>query len=147
VKAFAGALILVLAAACSREDKADTPVNTTDTGAVTVPAGPGNSATVAGTAAPAITGGPTALGLTVAELDEADIVDANGKDLADVERVVIGPDGQVSQLVIEVDGTEPDLYVTMPLDGLVVVQNGASKDLRTNLTIEQLKALPVATRP
>jgi sporulation protein YlmC with PRC-barrel domain len=87
-----------------------------------------------------------ALGLTERQLRDADIVAANGQELGEVEELVRGPNGAVTQLLIEVEDSNPDHYVHIPLDGLTRVQDGNDWDLRSNATRDQLMALPAVDR-
>ncbi len=83
-----------------------------------------------------------ALGMTEAQLLDADLVSADGADLGDVEMVRRGADGSVSGLVIELDDTNPDRWVEVPMDGLTSVTNGDDMDVQTSMTAEDLAALP-----
>lgn len=85
---------------------------------------------------------PGALGLTEAQLRGADLVDAANKDLGDVEYVVRDAAGAITGLVIEIDDTEPDRFVQIPLDGLEAVHRGDDWDVRSKLTRDALMALP-----
>ncbi len=126
-------MTLVLAAACS-----DDSVPVTQTG------GPANAAATTSPAATVPADRVLAVGLTARQLEDADIVDASGRELGDVERLVTGPGGELTSLIVEVEDSDPDQFVTLPLNGLAVVQNGNDRDLRTNMTWEQLRALPGA---
>ena len=103
-------------------------------------------------AATDLTGGPTgvgaegALGLTEEQLLDADLVDANGNDLGDVEGLVRGADGTIERLLVEIDDTDPDRYVHVPIAGLEAVRDGDDWDLRTTMTREDLMALDSVTR-
>jgi hypothetical protein len=90
--------------------------------------------------------GVVALGLTRSQLEDAEIVDANGVELAEVERIVTDASGAVTALVVEIDDTSPDRYVALPLDGLEVTRDGNDHNLRTTMTREQLLDLPEASR-
>jgi hypothetical protein len=98
------------------------------------------SATVAGPL-------PAALGLTEAQLLDADLVGADGKDLGDVEQVLRDPDNKVDRLLVELDGVGPDRYVHVPITGLKAVVNGNDTDLATPLTKADLAALPEVKLP
>lgn len=95
----------------------------------------------------AIAAGPAiaALGLTEMQLLDADIVDASGKDLGDVEGVLRDANGQVDRLLVKVDDTNPSRMVHVPVAGLATVQDGDDTDLRTSMTKAQLTALPDVT--
>lgn len=93
------------------------------------------SATVAGPL-------PAALGLTEAQLLDADLVGADGKDLGDIEQVLRDRDNKVDRLLVELDGIGPDRYVHVPITGLKPVVNGNDTDLETPLTKADLAALP-----
>ncbi|MHA4835668.1 PRC-barrel domain containing protein [Sphingopyxis sp. MSC1_008] len=93
------------------------------------------SATVAGPL-------PAALGLSEAQLLEADIVGADGKELGDVSQVLRGADDKVDRLLVELDGIGPDRYVHVPVQGLKPVVRGTDTDLETSMTKADLAALP-----
>lgn len=98
------------------------------------------SATVAGPLS-------AALGLTEAQLLDADLVGADGKDLGDVEQVLRDRDNKVDRLLVELDGIGPDRYVHVPITGLKPVVNGNDTDLATPLTKADLAALPEVKLP
>ena len=93
------------------------------------------SATVAGPL-------PAALGLSEAQLLEADIVGADGKELGDVSQVLRGADDKVDRLLVELDGIGPDRNVHVPVQGLKPVVRGTDTDLETSMTKADLAALP-----
>ena len=108
-----------------------------------------NNPAPAATGAPAAAapaGAPGALGLTEAQLRDADLLDASAIDLGDVEYVVRGADGAITGLVVEIEDTNPDRFVEIPLTGLQAVQNGNDWDLRSDLTRDALMALPEVAR-
>ena len=80
------------------------------------------------------------------QLGDADIHDGSGIEIAEVERVITDPSGTGTGLLVEIEDSDPDRYVTIPLDGLIVVQDGDDQDLRSNLTRQQLLAMPTTTR-
>ncbi len=88
-----------------------------------------------------------ALGLTEYELVDADILDQNGVEIAEVEELIRGENGQPEALVVEIEAVDPDRYVTVPLTGLTPVRKGNDVDLSTTMTKEQLAAQPNAPRP
>lgn len=90
---------------------------------------------------------PAALGLTEAQLLDADLVGADGKDLGDVEQVLRDSDNKVDRLLVELDGIGPDRYVHVPITGLKRVVNGNDTDLATPLTKADLAALPEVKLP
>ena len=69
---------------------------------------------------------------------------ADGPDLGDVEQVRRGLDGKIEGLVVEIDDSDPDRFVIVPLDGLTTRPDGDETDVQTTLTREQLAALPDA---
>ncbi len=95
------------------------------------------SAAAAGTAI-------AALGLTEAQLLDADLVGADGRDLGDVEQVRRAADGTVEALVVELENTDPDRYVLVPIAGLTTRPDGDDIDVQTNMTAADLAALPDA---
>ena len=78
------------------------------------------SATVAGPL-------PAALGLSEAQLLDADI---------------LGADDKVDRLLVELDGVGPDRYVHVPVQGLKVVVRGDDTDLQTSMAKAEFDALP-----
>lgn len=98
------------------------------------------SATVAGPV-------PAAFGLTEAQLLNADIVGADGKEVGDVAQVLRAPDGKVDRLLIELEGSNPDRYIHLPVLGLTTVVQGNETDLATTLTKAELHALPEVPLP
>lgn len=98
------------------------------------------SATVAGPM-------PAALGLSEAQLLDADIVDAQGNELGDVTQVLRDADGKVERLLVELDGIGPDRYVHVPVTGRKTVVRGDDSDLQTSMTKSDLEALPEVKLP
>ncbi|OWK29817.1 hypothetical protein [Sphingomonas mucosissima] len=85
-----------------------------------------------------------ALGLSEAQLLDADVVDANGRELGEVEGVTRGDDGQVNHLKVRLENSNPSRVVQVPVANLQPVKPGGETDLSTTLTAEQLAALPDA---
>lgn len=85
-----------------------------------------------------------ALGLTEAQLLEADLVAADGTDLGDVEQVRRDASGVVGGLLVEVEDSNPDRYVVVPIDGLTRTSAGDDVDLSTTMTAAELADLPDA---
>lgn len=85
-----------------------------------------------------------ALGLTERQLLDADLVTADGTDLGDVEQVRRGAGNAIEGLLVDVDNSNPDRYVVVPLTGLTTRKSGTDTDLQTTMTAEQLAALPDA---
>lgn len=84
-----------------------------------------------------------ALGMSRSELEGADIVNAAGDDLGDVESLVIDAGGNVTHLVVDVDVPGDDVKVLLPIDQAQAhVGTNGDKDLRTTLTSQDLVALP-----
>jgi hypothetical protein len=97
-------------------------------------------------ASAAVAGGAiAALGLTEAQLLDADLVTADGTDLGDVEQVRRGADGAVSGLLVEIEKSNPDRYVVVPISGLTTRADGNETDVQTTMTAKDLAALPDAT--
>ena len=89
-------------------------------------------------------GAIAALGLTEAQLLEADIMAADGTDLGDVEQVRRDASGTVDGLLIEVEDSNPDRYVVVPLDGLTTRADGDDMDIQAAMTAAEIEALPDA---
>lgn len=81
---------------------------------------------------------PGALGLTMQQLADADILDASGQDIGEVERVETDAQGNVTMLIVEVDDTEPDVFVQLPLDNLTAVMQGDDYGLQGDLDRDAL---------
>ena len=86
-----------------------------------------------------------ALGMTEAQLLDAELVDADGNELGEIERVSRNAMGTVDGLVVELEGT--DRYVVVPMRNLVAHSDGDDQDVRTTRTAKQLAALPDAKMP
>ena len=87
---------------------------------------------------------PVALGLTERQLLDAEILAADGTELGDVEAVTKDADGNATELLIEVEDSDPDRYVTIPIDGLTVTTRGNDTDLSSEMTMEDSGSLPDA---
>lgn len=85
-----------------------------------------------------------ALGLTEQQLLDADLVTADGTDLGDIEQVRRDASGNVTGLLVELDDSDPDRYVLVPMDGLTTRAEGDDTDVQTTMTAEELAALPDA---
>lgn len=109
--------------------------------------------TAAGTTAPvtetraetAATSTALALGMTRDELEDADLLNPANNDMGDVETLVLDAGGQVTAVVVELEGS--DRRVAVPLDQVTSLRQGDDVDLTTRLTIEELAALPDWTPP
>lgn len=136
------ALPLLFVAACS-DNAPEAPAGTevAANGAVTAPPPMATPAAV-----PSASGPGTAFGLTTRQLEDADLIDATGRDLGDVERVETDASGEVVAVIVEVDDTSPDRYVRMPITRLTAVADGDDWDLRAATTREELMALPQVDR-
>jgi hypothetical protein len=99
--------------------------------------------------ASAVAAGPAevALGLSEAQLLDADLRGPNGVELGDVVQVVRGADGKVDRLLIEIEDSNPDRFVHVPIAGLTTVPRGNDTDLSTTMTRAQLIALPEVKLP
>ena len=85
-----------------------------------------------------------ALGMTEEELLDADLVTADGTDLGDIVAVRRDEAGAVTGLVIELEDTDPDRWVEVPMDGLTTRPDGDDMDVQTGMSAEDLSALPDA---
>jgi len=88
-----------------------------------------------------------ALGLSEAQLLEADLLGPDHKELGDVAGVVRDANGKVDRLLVEIEGSDPDRYVHVPIADLATVQQGNDIDLATMMTKQQLAALPEVPLP
>ncbi len=90
---------------------------------------------------------PAALGLSEAQLLDADIVGADGKELGDVAQVLRDPANKVDRLLVEIENSRPDRYVHVPVTGLKAVVRGSDTDLETTMTKADLLGLPEVKLP
>lgn len=90
---------------------------------------------------------PAALGLSEAQLLDADIVGADGKELGEVAQVLRDSDNKVDRLLVEIENSHPYRYVHVPVTGLKTVFRGSEADLETTMTKADLLALPEVTLP
>lgn len=88
-----------------------------------------------------------ALGLSEAQLLNADLVDGAGIELGDVAQVLRDTSGKVDRLLIEIEDSNPDKFVHVPIAGLGTVARGTDTDLTTTMTMAQLNALPSVALP
>jgi hypothetical protein len=81
----------------------------------------------------------TSLNLKVEDIEDADLVDANGDDIGDVEAVLVDANGQPAAITAEVGGFlgMGEKEVVIGLDQVQLKDD----DLMTSLTKEQLGAL------
>lgn len=94
----------------------------------------------AATAGPA----PAALGLSEAQLLEADLVAADGTDLGDVQQLRRNAAGEVEGLLVEVEDSDPDRFVVVPVTGLTTRVSGDDTDLQTTMSAADLAKMPDA---
>ncbi|HEY9234744.1 MULTISPECIES: hypothetical protein [Phenylobacterium] len=93
--------------------------------------------------------GNTPLGVTREQLEDADLLDASGREIGEVENLIVGTDGMVTGVIVEIDQRDPlpDRRVQLPLAGLKAVPERGEPDdfdVQTQQTREQLLALPEA---
>lgn len=89
---------------------------------------------------------PAALGLSEAQLLDADLVDVDGNELGEVAQVLRDSDQKVDRLLVELEGPG-DRYVHVPIFGLKPVVKGSDTDLQTTMTKARLDALPEVKLP
>lgn len=130
------ALALLGVAACS--DNEPDAVQTTSAG-TTTPVTETRAETAATSAA-------LALGMTRDQLEDADLLSATNTDLGDVETLVLDAAGQVTHLVVELEGPG-DPKVVVPLDQVTSIRRDDDVDLSTQLTAAELAAMPAWTPP
>ncbi len=86
-----------------------------------------------------------ALGLTERQLLDADLVTAAGVDLGDIEQIRRDSAGVVTGLLVEIEDSNPDRFVVVPITGLPVRVDGNDRDVQTTMTAQDLAKLPDAT--
>lgn len=82
-----------------------------------------------------------ALGLTETQLLGAELLGDKGVELGDVAAVVRDRDGKVDRLLVEVEDSQPDRFVHVPLTGLTPVRRGDDVDLSSPLTEADVAAM------
>ena len=87
---------------------------------------------------------PVAFGLTERQLLDADLLASDGTELGDVESVTKDANGNATELLIEVEDSDPDRYVSIPIKGLEPVRRGNDTDLSSPMTRDDISALPAA---
>ena len=99
--------------------------------------------------ASAVAAGPAvvALGLSEAQLIEADLLGIDGVELGDVTSLLRDAGGTVDRLLVEVEDSNPDRFVEVPVQGLTVLKRGDDTDLVSTMTAAQVAALPDADLP
>ena len=85
---------------------------------------------------------PAALGLTELQLLDADVYGVAGGELGEVQQIVRSASGEVIALLVEIEDSDPDRFVRLPLDGMAVMKRGADTDISAPLTRRQLMAMP-----
>ena len=135
----AAAASLLAIAACS--DKTDDVVQPPAPGAAPEPVTETRAAATE-------TATALAFGMTRAQLEDADLVSSDYTDLGDVETLVLDAAGTLREVVIELEGPG-DRKVAVPITSIrgAARDNGAFRDLTTELTAAQLAALPEWTAP
>lgn len=89
------------------------------------------------------------LGLTPEQLDDADLLDPNGRKIGEVENLMLGPNGEVVGVVLEIDqrSPTPDRRVKVELSSLKAVADPTDPgefNVQSSLSRDQLLALPEA---
>ncbi len=128
------ACVAAALAACNNNAAAPAPTDTATTPAATP-------------AAPATGWDRAALGLREAQLLGADLLGIDGAELGSIKGLLTGADGRVDRLLVEVDDSDPDRYVAVPVQGLTVLTRGSRIDIVSTMTVAQLAALPDAPAP
>lgn len=83
-----------------------------------------------------------AFGMTERQLLDADLVTADGTELGDVIQVRRNAQGAVDGLLIEIENSDPDRFVIVPMNGLSARQGTMGNDVQTIMTAQDLAALP-----
>lgn len=85
-----------------------------------------------------------ALGLTERQLLDAELFAQDGTELGDVEQVRRDAAGAVTTLLVEIEDSDPDRFVLVPVEGLSTRGQGDDVDLQTTMTAQDLANLPDA---
>ena len=80
------------------------------------------------------------LGMTVDNLEDADLIDPTGENIGEVDDVLLGQDGSTMAVSLDVGGFLGigEKNVVIPIDSLTMVEDGVSVDM----TKDELEALP-----
>jgi hypothetical protein len=81
---------------------------------------------------------------TVGQIEDADVLDARGREAGEVEHVLLDAAGKPTAIVIEVDRPGPDKRVVVALADVTVTPEPGDADefvVRSKLTRAQLSAL------
>lgn len=135
------ALPLLIAGCSGGEPDAPAGAEVAANGAVSAPA---PAATPV--ALPSASGPGTAFGLTTRQIEDADLVDNDGRDLGDIDRVETDASGNIVGVVVEIDDTSPDRFVRLPIAQLTGVADGDDWNLRAATSRDELMALPQVVR-
>lgn len=141
IHALSAASFAVLMLAACGDNRTDDVVQSPAPGAQPVP--------VTETRADAATADAAlAFGMSRSQLEDADLLSADNTDLGDVETLVLDASGKLTHVVVELEGPD-DVKVQVPVDQIrgLARNNAADKDLTTDLTAQQLAALPRWTPP
>lgn len=84
---------------------------------------------------------PVVLGLTTAQIQGANLLSADQTDVGDVEKVDVNSEGKATGLIITPTGSG-ERWVRLPLEGLVVKNDGGDHVVITTMTLAQIEALP-----
>jgi hypothetical protein len=136
----AAACATVLVAGCNNNAATDATAEQATTAAET-------PTTAAETASPAAGWDRVALGLREAQLIGADLLAIDNVEVGEIKGLLTGSDGRVDRLLVELDDTDPDRFVEVPVQGLTVLTRGADIDIVSTMTVAQLAALPEASPP
>ncbi len=82
---------------------------------------------------------------TVAQVEDADVVDSQGREAGDVEHVLLDPAGKPTAVVLELDRPGADKLVSVALVDIEISREPGDDDdyiARSKLTKAQLLALP-----
>lgn len=134
----AAACAAILVGGCDNNAATDAPAEGTATATPTA---------TAATATPAAGWDRVALGLREAQLLGADLLAIDNVEVGEIDGLPTGPDGRVDRLLVELDDTDPDRFVEVPVAGLTVLTRGADIDIVSTMTAEQLRALPDVSPP
>ena len=91
----------------------------------------------------------TPLGIARHQLEDADLLDARGREIGEVEGLVAGADGKITGLIVEIDQRDPtpDRRVQIPISGLKAVPDRGDAgefNIQIAKTAAELLALPQA---
>lgn len=88
-----------------------------------------------------------ALGLSEVQLLDSELIGPGNIEVGDVIKLERDRTGKVDRLLVEIEDSNPDRFVHVPVSDLKPMLRGTDTDLQTTKTLADLKALPEVKIP